>query len=398
MERIVSRVRVAAEIAVSFVLVTALLAVAAADDASILPGKRVERRDGRVVTTEPDDDEPAPSPDDDEPAPSPDDDEPAPSPTTAPSPTDSSPPSPSPPATAAPLPSTPPLPSGPCSGVAVTAGSDLQSALDAHPAGTTFCLGAGTFTVAAPITPESGDSIVGLGASQTFVVASGAPAVFEATGTTGVTLRDLDISGAVGGESCKPACGRGISGGSDLLVANVRVHDNAAAGIGGTDGPMTIVASELDHNGSEALRGCCAAGVKSANGFTITDSSVHDNIGVGIWCDVGCGGTFQAVDNVVSGNQLGGIRYETASGPALIQGNVVTNNNVLSQGGHGGIEVNSSANVVVTANTLGGNSGAGIIVGGGRSPGLENVMISNNSLSGDELVGCDQGVTCLGNV
>jgi hypothetical protein len=386
MEQIASRLRLAAGVAVCFVLATALLAVAAADDASILPGKRVERRDGRVVTAEPDDDEQAPSPDDDEPAPSP-------TAASSPSPADSPPPSPSPPVTTA-LPPMPAVASGPCSGVEVSAGSDLQSALDAHPAGTTFCLGAGTFTAAAPITPESGDSIVGLGASETFVVASGAPAVFETTGTTGVTFRGLDISGAVGGESCKPACGRGISGGSGLLVANVRVHDNAAAGIGGTDGPMTIVASELDHNGSEALRGCCAAGVKSANAFTITDSSVHDNAGVGIWCDVGCAGTFQAVGNVVSGNQLGGIRYETASGPALIERNVVTNNNVLAQGGHGGIEVNSSANVVVTANTLGGNSGAGIIVGGGRSPGLANVTISNNSLSGDELVGCDQGVAC----
>jgi hypothetical protein len=337
-----TRFRRAAAAAALSVLFPSLLAVAG-ERASILPGKRVERRSGQVVTV---------------------------ATVTAP---------------AADL----------C--VAVAAGADLGEVVARHPAGTRFCLDAGTFATQDPIALESGDAVIGEGPTETFVVAAGAPTVFDATHTTSVTIRDLDISGAAGAESCKPKCGRGISGGSELRILRARVHDNETAGIGGTDGPMTIRGSELFRNGSEALQGCCAAGVKSANAFTITGSYIHDNVGVGIWCDVGCSGDFRAIDNVVTSNQRGGIRYETAFGPALIKANRVTANNLVGEAAHGGIEINSSRDVLVTRNTLGGNLVAGIIVGGARSPGTSDVVISNNLLRGDVVAGCQQGVTCAAN-
>jgi hypothetical protein len=281
-----------------------------------------------------------------------------------------------------------------CPGVSLTPADDLQDAIDARAGGTTYCLAAGTYTVGAPVRPHSGDRFVGAGPDATSVEASSAPAVFETTGTSGVSFRKLSISGADGSESCKPSCGRGISGGTNLYVSEVRLHDNDTAGIGGTDGGLRIVSSEIDHNGSEAMVGCCSAGVKSANGYSITGSLVHDNVGVGVWCDVGCAGAFEVVGNVITRNELGGVRYETSAGPAVIRDNTVTYNNLREEGGHGGIEVNSSRNVVIEANVLGGNGGAGIIVNGSRSPGLGDVRILQNTMAGDEVAGCDEGAVC----
>jgi hypothetical protein len=352
------RKRVVAAWVLAALLVPGLVALARYG-ARILPGKRLERRGDGVVTV------------------------PAPRPSSAGQDQGGS----GRPARVAPQ-------AGWCGGVGLTPSDDLQAAIDVHPAGTRFCLAAGTYTVSEPIRPESGDVFVGAGASAAFVVASSAPAVFDASGTSGVEFRRLAISGAVGGESCKPECGRGISGGADLLVYRARLHDNDTAGIGGTDGGMRIVSSEIDHNGSEALIGCCAAGVKSANAYTIVGSSIHDNIGVGVWCDVGCAGTFLVLDNVITHNVMGGVRYEISPGPAVIRGNTVTGNNLHDQGGHGGIEINSSRNVVIENNVLGGNAGAGIIANGNRSPSLGDVVIRNNELAGDELSGCGDGVVC----
>jgi hypothetical protein len=365
-----------------------LLAVAGDGAATILPGKRLERNGNKVVEVSTSDD------DDDE-----DEEEegnaagtPSPQPTATPTPAVTPTPTPS----ASPVPS--PGPSGPCQGVDVPPGGNLASVVANAPNGTTFCLQAGTYSTSSPIQPKDGQSFIGAGPGATSVTTASAPAVFDAKGSNGVVWRQLAISGATGSASCKPSCGRGISGGAGSLIENVRIHDNANAGIGGTEGNVVIVSSELDHNGSSAFTGCCAAGIKSANGYSITNSFIHDNHGVGVWCDVGCAGAaFEVSGNRIINNLLGGVRYEISPGPAVIANNVVQNNNRAGQGGHGGIEINSSRNAVVEGNTLGGNGGAGIIANGNRSPGLGNVTIVNNRLGGDSVNGCGGGVVCQGN-
>jgi parallel beta-helix repeat protein len=64
--------------------------------------------------------------------------------------------------------STDPGPAGPvgpvarsCEGVTVTTADDLQRVIDAHPAGTTYCLSAGTYRLETPLVPERGDAIIG---------------------------------------------------------------------------------------------------------------------------------------------------------------------------------------------------------------------------------------------
>ena len=285
-----------------------------------------------------------------------------------------------------------------CKGVVVRSGSSLQSAIDAAPAGAKLCIRRGTYRVAAPIVPKDGQTLAGAGRRRTSITTASAPTVIDAKATSGVTIKRLVVSGAAGSEACAPACGRGIAAGANTVIDRVRAHDNAITGIGGSEGGLLVTNSELDHNGSAQFIGCCASGIKTGTAFTIVNSYVHNNAGVGIWCDMGCqGSAFRVFGNVVVDNSMGGVRYEISSVPAVIQGNRVQGNNVSGAGGHGGIEINSSRNVVVESNTLGGNVGPGVVANGNRSPGVANVDVVNNVLRGDEVTGCGDGVSCVGN-
>jgi hypothetical protein len=264
--------------------------------------------------------------------------------------------------------------------------------------GDTVCVGAGSFEIDAPIKLRDGMHLLGAGRDETFITTDSAEVVLNASGSTGVRVEALDVSGAVGSHGCRPQCGRGIVPGLRTVITNVRIHNNENNGIGGQDGGLVVSNVELDHNGSGEFLGCCASGIKSGQAFTIRDSFVHDNTGIGIWCDVGCGnGTLQILDNSVVGNSHGGIRYEISSTRALIAGNKVIGNNTVGKGGHGGIEINSSQNATVVDNRLGQNGGWGIIVGGRRSPGIANVAIRDNVLNGDQIRGCGEAVLCEGN-
>jgi len=48
-----------------------------------------------------------------------------------------------------------------CHGVSVHAGSEIQSVVTAHPAGTTYCIDAGIYRVTETIAPKDGDSLIG---------------------------------------------------------------------------------------------------------------------------------------------------------------------------------------------------------------------------------------------
>jgi parallel beta-helix repeat protein len=55
----------------------------------------------------------------------------------------------------------PTRPAAPCTGAALQPGDVVQAAVDAHPAGTTFCLAAGIYRLPATIDPKAGDVFVG---------------------------------------------------------------------------------------------------------------------------------------------------------------------------------------------------------------------------------------------
>jgi hypothetical protein len=283
-------------------------------------------------------------------------------------------------------------PPPPCPGVDLVPGDDIEEAVNAAGAdgGATFCLAAGTYPVTSTIEPQTGHRFIGAGTDRTRVVADGARIVFDARGESDLMFAHMSISGASGNSRCKPQCGSGLTGGADMLVDSVRFHDNRNHGMGGTEEGTVITDSVFDNNGSRAFTGCCAGGIKAADGYTIRDSLIHSNVGNGIWCDSGCSGRFVASGNTVRDNTRDGIRYEVSEGPAVIRDNVVAGNNTAAlRGGHGGIAVVGSDDVLITGNTLESNGHAGIVVihtPRGRS---NDVVVRDNSSGGDE-IRCDR--------
>ncbi len=158
-----------------------------------------------------------------------------------------------------------------------------------------------------------------------------------------MTYENLMIEGATlnGSKEQCTSCGRGIWGGNALRVFNVFFSGNQQAGIAGSSGtttPWLIVGSQFVDNGNAAEVGFSSGGIKGSNAYTILNSYVANNIGSGIWCDVGCiGGTWTVEGNTVLDNSAGGIRYEISDAGALIRGNVVEGNDVSGKRGLGGI-------------------------------------------------------------
>ena len=287
-----------------------------------------------------------------------------------------------------------------CRGVKVGARARLQRAINRAGRGATLCLAGTTYRTSRGIRPRSGQRLVGVSRSRTVIRGASAPVVIYARGTSNVTLKKLSVAGAVGRPACRPQCGKGIVPGNHTRILRVRVHHNRALGIGGAGPGLLIRKAEIDHNGHADFYGCCAGAVKAAQAYTIRKTHVHDNVGVGIWCDVGChGGRWKVVENTVVGNTLGGIRYEISgmTGSAVIKRNVVRSNNLRNAGGHGGIEINSSRNVVIERNRVIANRGPGVIANGRRRPGLGNISVRFNDLSNDEIHRCGGPVRCRGN-
>ena len=286
---------------------------------------------------------------------------------------------------------------GACGGVRLSEGDDIQRAIDDRPEGTTFCLAAGRYEVARPIQPKDGVRLLGSGMQETFLEGTGAEIIIDAkrTNASAVLVADMDISGSRGTVACKPSCGSGFRGGTDNVIDSVRFHDHPNHAIGGSNGGLVVRDSVLDHNGSSPFVGCCAGGIKGGTGFTIRDSEVFSNTGVGIWCDVGCVGGMEVYDNHVHDNTRDGIRYEISDGGAVIVGNVVENNNTANAvGGHGGITSVGSAHAVIRGNVVRNNGIAGIVVIRGGRGIVDDIRILNNKVS-DGIEGCSRpGVSC----
>ena len=293
-----------------------------------------------------------------------------------------------------------------CVGKQLSSSQDLASVAAATPAGTTFCLQQGTYNVSTPVKVQSNDKFVGVYTSfpRPSVTTNTAGQVFDANGSYGATIEGLRVEGAVGQKSCQPFCGRGISGGTNLTVSDVRATENDNQGIGGTGDGLLVRNSELDNNGSAPFAqqdgGESAAGLKSVNSMTVVDSNIHDNYWAGVWCDLECG-RFEVRDSTLLGNGRAGIHYEVSSGPAVFEGNKIRRNGGASYvwGHHGGILIVSSRNAEVYGNTFRSNNNYGIdVVEDSRSPVTGGVSVHNNTMNGDGVAGCGLGgVSCTNN-
>jgi hypothetical protein len=296
-----------------------------------------------------------------------------------------------------------------CSGVTVGAGDNLVTKVSSASSGTTFCIASGTFSIGSlAVKPKDNDKLIGASAivgidgsisAASKIVGSGA-VIIDLGKAHGVTIQNLDVSGSKGSSSCQPQCGRGISQGDNTTVSYTRVHDNMIAGIGGGGPGVSLSHVELDHNGSSAFYGCCAAGIKSSSAYTIDSSYIHDNTGNGVWQDI-CGANFVVTNNTISGNTQSGIRYEhnkVCAGSAWFTNNVVKNNNTSAASGAAGISINSAPGATLAYNTFGGNLKFGVSVGGTRGP-TTGTSIHDSTMNKDILKGCTlSGVSCTNNV
>jgi hypothetical protein len=270
-------------------------------------------------------------------------------------------------------------------GVPIGTGDDAQRVVNAHRAGTTYLVRAGTHLRNFSVQPRSGDTFCG----EPGAVLDGGRSLQTAFsgGATDVTLDSITVhdynSGKLGGaiQPDSHASGwlvRNVSSlhnaGAGLLVADgmrilgghyndndqFGIAGNAATGIllDGLDGdPNTIDGPELARN--HALLASCewgAGGMKwDVGAVTIRNAYVHDNDCKGLWGDINAHDTL-IEHNLVEHNLAEGILYEISQ-DAVIRYNQVNRNGFQAKGWYwdGGITVASSFNVEVYGNRLSGN-------------------------------------------
>jgi Right handed beta helix region len=297
-----------------------------------------------------------------------------------------------------------------CTGTVILPNASIQSAINAAPNGTAFCLSPGTYNQTSTILPKDGNSFtgMGLGRDDTIVKTTSAQLIFNQIGKTNVSYNHFAITGAVNrcpGSNCG-ATGRGISGGTNVHVEDMHIYNNGLNAIGGMGAGLAVNNSEIDHNGFKVGDGV-SDGIKMTAPFTLTNSNLHDNQNSGIHCDIQCG-AFTISGNTITANTGTGILMEISAGPAAIFNNVVTYNNPGNTAGKGGISIKDSKNVDVYNNTLGHNNKFGLRAGvdlrincGTPNAGcgyvLSNVNFHDNTMALDKVVGCGVGVLCTNN-
>lgn len=302
---------------------------------------------------------------------------------------------------------------GSCNGINVAPGrGTLDEVADAAPAGSTFCLPAGTFFVTRPVEAEDGDVFMGSGRDATFVEGDGTVRnLFMGGPGAHFTAASLDISGAVGNAACAPRCGRAFLPSAGITVRDIHCHHNDNSCIDGGGGDTLVSNSEIDHNGLDPdFEGISASGIKrTGSDVTVRDSYVHDNGGNGIHCDFCDSGVFLIENNTITNNGKRGVSYEVSGGwdsvdRAIIRNNTIQNNNTTGWISGAGIFIISSQDVEIHSNVFGGNvDGNGnpraiFVYDDDRKFVVSNVSIHDNSLSGDLIQGCSMpGVQCANN-
>lgn len=312
--------------------------------------------------------------------------------------------------------------------------TDLLSELVANnPAGTTFTLDAGTHTRVRGVEPKNDQKFIG----QDGAVINGNGAVASAFvgGGDRVEIRNLEIRGyrpGVYGAPINPRnlrtfrepthddgenwvvadnylhsnFGAGVSVANGMRVENNTISRNEQIGISGVGSPanplksVSIIGNEI--NGNAAANPTFdfeyhEGGIKTtfAENLEIRDNNIHDNRGVGIYCDLFCK-DISIVDNEIRNNSgrnhAGGIFVEVVDG-ATITNNVIDGVGDFVQANPlwGGVTVAESQNVLVANNQITMNGSAGLLFRNGttisdnagnvgREP-LRNVEFRDNLLT-----------------
>jgi parallel beta-helix repeat protein len=249
-------------------------------------------------------------------------------------------------------------PAAGCNGTFLTPGSNVQSAIDRAPPGTTFCFRAGIYRVSS-LVPKSKDVLDG--DSRAAILDGGDSAKFAiygdstSRGPSHVTIQGFTIQhfqtplqlGAVQDYN-----------GPGWIIEDNHITANAAAGVATGDN-VRVLGNLIDHNGQEGFSAHGDGGLYQGNqiaynnynlkvdatweagggkaydtsNLTFKSNDVHDNGGPGLWADTNNANT-KYEDNTVSNNWGPGI-YEELSFNATIINNIVTDNGMPSAPGGG---------------------------------------------------------------
>ena len=271
-------------------------------------------------------------------------------------------------------------------GVSIGTGENAQAVVNAHGAGTTYIVKAGTHYRTFSVRPKSGDTFCGEsgavldgGRSLQFAFHGGATNVTldsitvqnYNTGTqNGAIQPDLHATGwVVRNVSALRNYWAGLKAADEMQILGGHYNDNDQLGIAGTsatnvtldglDGdPATFDGPEIARNRTvHASCGFEAGGMKWVIGrVTIRNAHVHHNACKGLWADINANGAL-IEHNLVEDNWAEGIFYEISQNAVIRNNQVYRNGNGERSGWlwDGGITVASSFGVQVYGNRLSGN-------------------------------------------
>jgi hypothetical protein len=316
--------------------------------------------------------------------------------------------------------------------VPVTCGQDLDSIVNADSStiGTRFQLeGPCSYTVDNMVVLKNGDELAGPVGSfierppafdpEPIVTIVGGADVINVIAARGkVRVEWVKIVGGKGQYSADGSPVHGTGSGLTMPTATndsslyaVHITGSDAAGI--TNAHGTFERIELDDSTQDPnFLGFNGSGLKAVTEVEVRNSYIHDNQGIGIWCDQFCHDSeshpngFWAHENLVVNNTGYGIRFERVgdvsdAGEALIENNEVHQNSLgLSRAG---IDIRDAQDALVRNNVFGAKSiadvaylpnarGVAILAtDSGRSdrPDLFNVEIVDNVTNGEIIKGCE---------
>ena len=238
-----------------------------------------------------------------------------------------------------------------CVGTQLAPGANIQRAVDGKPAGTTFCLAAGTYSNQ-HISPKAGDQFIGAVGAILDGGGMTSRAFVSTPATTNVTVQNLIVQNYIGGYQVPAIDGQNATGwrilnnevrqndgvgiafaGSALVQFNF-LHHNLEMGYGSNPGSgILIVDNEIAFNNYTDKYDCgdeCGGGKLWATIGAIVDHNYsHDNHGPGMWDD------FNNTDivyswNRIENNLLSGIMHEIGYS-ASIHDNVISGNGAKPQ-------------------------------------------------------------------
>jgi hypothetical protein len=230
-----------------------------------------------------------------------------------------------------------------CTGVNLTPGMSIQTAVNNNASGTTFCLAAGTYA-RQHVIPKSGNKIIGaVGA-----ILDGHNATVRAFDgrAANVVVQNLIIQNYAAGYQDAPIyivnatgwkvlnneirynAGVGILFKDNVLVQFNDIHHNLEMGFG-SDGGVGIVvdSNEIAFNNYTDAFSCDECGgskLWATEGAQVTHNFSHDNHGPGLWDDFNNNNIVYAY-NRIENNHLMGIHHEIGYN-ASIHDNVITSN------------------------------------------------------------------------